>query len=240
MAGEPTLYADLAKYYDRIYHWKDYRREARRIKDLVRRYKRSSGNSLLDVACGTGKHIQFLLDEFECVGVDSSEDMLAVARRNAPQAEFLAGNMTDFRLGRRFDVVLCLFSSVGHLGTRAEVRQASENIARHMKKGGVLVVEPWVSASDWKSGLVDLQRYESPSLKIARMNYGRREGAFSVIDEVYLIGERGKGVTSVKDSLRLRLFELDETLRALKKAGLNPEFLKEGLTSARGLLVATK
>ena len=60
------LYGKLAAYYDYIYHWKDYKTEVRQIKKLINEYKRSSGNSLLDVACGTGRHISYLRRDFEC------------------------------------------------------------------------------------------------------------------------------------------------------------------------------
>jgi len=50
-------YGELAKYYDMIYAWKDYAKESRTLSKLIRHYKRASGSNLLDVGCGTGKHI---------------------------------------------------------------------------------------------------------------------------------------------------------------------------------------
>jgi SAM-dependent methyltransferase len=40
------------------------------------------------VACGTGRHIQYLKNDFDCVGVDISDRMLAVARENVPGTRF--------------------------------------------------------------------------------------------------------------------------------------------------------
>lgn len=108
------LYRELAKYYDKIYHWKDYRKEAKAIKGLIQDHKQSSGSDLLDVGCGTGKHLQYLRDDFCCVGLDINEEMLRIARRNVDGAKFVKANMTDFNLKRRFDVALCLFSSMGY------------------------------------------------------------------------------------------------------------------------------
>jgi ubiquinone/menaquinone biosynthesis C-methylase UbiE len=240
MTEEGHLYGGLARYYDQIYHWKDYQKEALKIKHLIKSYKRSAGTSLLDVACGTGAHIRYLLDEFNCVGIDTSEKMLAVARKNAPAAEFVKANMLDFNLGRQFDVVLCLFSSIGHLRTRSEIGKALTNFSRHMRGGGVCIIEPWVKESDWRDKAVNLHSYESDSLKITSASFGQKKGRFSIIDERYLIAERGKGITYVRDRLKLRLFELDETMEAARKAGLKPTFTNESLTSSRGLLIATK
>jgi len=240
MSQGKGLYGALARYYDQIYHWKDYRKEARKIKKIIQRYKRSPGNSLLDVACGTGEHIRYLRDDFSCVGVDVSEQMLAVARRKLRGVEFVRGSMVDFELGRRFDVVLCLFSSIGHLKTRKEVGRAISNFGKHMKKGGVLIIEPWIRKSEWKDKTVHTQAYDSDSLKISRVNFGRAEGDFSILDERYLIAEKGRGIAYVRERVKMRFFELGPTLEAMRRAGLNAKFTEDSLMPGRGLLIATK
>jgi ubiquinone/menaquinone biosynthesis C-methylase UbiE len=240
MSQEKVLYGELARFYDQIYHWKDYRREALKIKSLIESRKRSSGNELLDVACGTGQHIRYLRDEFNCTGIDASEQMLAVARGNLQGVRLVKGNMVNFELGRRFDVVLCLFSSIGYLKTRNEVGRAVANFARHMKEGGVLIVEPWVRRSEWKDRTVHMQTYDSDSLKIARVNFGRAKGHFSILDEGYLIAEERKGIVYIRDRHQMRFFEVVPTLEAMRKAGLQPEFTERSLMPRRGLIIAIK
>jgi ubiquinone/menaquinone biosynthesis C-methylase UbiE len=240
MPKEGRLYTDLAEYYDRIYHWKDYRKEAAKIRALIRKHKRSPGNDLLDVACGTGKHLSFLRREFDCVGIDSSAAMLTVARRNARGVRFEQGDMREFDLGRKFDVILCLFSAVGHLRTRNDVRRTFLNFARHLKKGGVLIVEPWIQASQWKDKTAHMQIYDTDPLKIIRLNYGWSDETYSFLDERYLIGKKGKGIDYLVDRHRLRFFEPDFALSVLRKAGLEAEFTKESLMPGRGLLIATR
>lgn len=235
-----NLYGELAEYYDKIYHWKNYRKEVRKLKAIIQENKRSLGNSLLDVACGTGEHLRHLRDDFDCTGIDSSEQMLEVARRKLHGVKLFRGDMVDFDLGRKFDVVLCLFSSIGHLRNRKEVADAIANFAKHMEKGGVLVVEPWIRRSDWKDKTVHMQTYDAENLKIARINSGRAEGNFSLIDEGYVIGEAGKGVRFVRDRLKVRFFEPGPTLEAARRAGLTASFTEDSLMPERGLLIATK
>ena len=237
---EEALYSNLAGHYDEIYHWKDYEKEVRKITMLIDQYKKSSGSSLVDFACGTGKHLSLLRKNFDCVGVDISKDMLAIAKKNAPTEEFLKGYMVDYDLHRRFDVVLCLFSSIGHLKTRSQVRKAISNFARHLKKGGVLIVEPWIRKSGWREKIVDMQTFDTDTLKIVRMNSGRAEGAFSVIDERYLVGEAGKGVSYFKSRLKMRFFEQEYVMKTLVDARLNPIFTENGLMPGRGLLIAVR
>ncbi len=73
-----SVYKELARYYDIIYINKNYRTEVAEILEIVTKLKKSKGNSLLDVACGTGKHIEYLQHNFSCTGIDLSQDLLDV------------------------------------------------------------------------------------------------------------------------------------------------------------------
>ena len=55
-------------------------------------------------------------------------------------------DMTSFDLGRRFDVVTCLFSSIGYVGTAERLDQAIATMAAHLEPGGTLIVEPWLAS----------------------------------------------------------------------------------------------
>ncbi len=235
-----SLYGTMARYYDQIYHWKDYKAEVIRINGLIERYKRSSGNELLDVACGTGKHLMHLKYNFNCMGVDASKQMLSVARKNVPGMKFKRGSMVSFDLGRQFDVVLCLFSSFGYRTTKREIRSAINNFAIHLKSGGLLILEPWIRRSKWRNRLADMQTYDSDSLKIARVNYGRALGKLSILDDRYLIAEKGKGIVYVRDIHRMRFFDPHYTLLEMRHAGLTPRFTEYSLMPGRGLVIATK
>ena len=230
----------MARFYDKIYHWKDYPKEVRQIKGLIRRYKRSPGKALLDVACGTGRHLQYLQEDFDCTGTDISRKMLEVARKNVPKVEFIEASMEDFELSREFDVVLCLFSSIGHLRTKRALNRALANFARHTKKGGVLIIEPWIRESAWRDKSVGLQTYDSDSLKIARVIFGRAKGRFTTLDEKYLIAEKGKGIVYIEDRHKMRFFEPDATLATLEGVGFKPRLTKYSLMPGRGLIIATR
>ena len=111
------MYKELAKYYDLIYHWKDYKAEAETIQNLIKKYKTSDGNNLLDVGCGTGMHIKYFRDEFACTGIDINKEMVEVAKTKVEGVSFKQGDMVDFDLNIEFDVILCLFSSIGYVKT---------------------------------------------------------------------------------------------------------------------------
>src|SRR3989338_3363014 len=129
---EQLLYKDLAKYYDLIYDDKDYKHEAQEVLQLIRKYKKSKGNKLLEVACGSGKHLQYLKNEFECMGLDLNKDILNIAKKNHPNLKFEEGNMTNFNLHQKFDVITCLFSSIGYVRTYDNIIKTINNFQKHL------------------------------------------------------------------------------------------------------------
>ena len=84
------MYERSASLYDAIYRsiGKDYEHEAAELHDIVSRQKLSTGNRLLDVACGTGLHLQQLKALYEVQGLDHSPSMLDVARGRCPEIRF--------------------------------------------------------------------------------------------------------------------------------------------------------
>ena len=137
------MFSKTTHLYDAIYSAKDYAGEAWRLKAFIAEHKRSTGNTLLDIACGTGGHVPYLRDDFVYEGLDLDPQMLAIARERNPGIDFHQGDMCDFGLGRQFDIVTCLFSSIGYARTVAKLEQAVATMARHLLPGGVLLVGPF-------------------------------------------------------------------------------------------------
>jgi len=232
-------YSRLARYYDRIYSWKNYRLEARKLLAFIRRFQRSRGRALLDIACGTGNHIPYLLPRFRVEGIDISPDMLRIARRKLPAVRFTRGDMTRFDLGRRFDVVICLFSSVGYVRTLPRLRKAVHCMAAHLKPGGVLLVEPWFTRETWNPPRVHALFVDEPGLKLCRMNTSfRPRGRVTCLDMHYLVGTN-RGTRHLVEHHECGLFSKQETLDAFRRAGLLARHDRLGLTG-RGLYVGRK
>ncbi len=234
------MYRKLAKYYDLIYHWKDYEKEAHTIKDLIKKYKKSDGNQLLDVGCGTGKHLEYLKDDFSCTGIDINNEMVEVAKTKFTDVIFEQGDMIDFNLKIEFDVIICLFSSIGYVKTYSNLEKTMLNFKNHLKKGGVLIIEPWFTKSAYWVGTPGMTTYDGKDVKIARLNSTKIEGDLSIMEMHYLIAEKDKDVIHFADTHELGLFETDKTLDFMEKAGFKVEFLKDGLMEDRGLFIGLK
>ena len=234
------LYRELAKYYDLLYSDRKYEEEARQIENLVLEYKRSNGNELLDVACGTGHHLKYLRDRFSCTGVDISEEILNVARKNVEDVVFKKADMTTLNLGKKFDVITCLFSSIGYAKTYSNLRKTIQNFSSHLKTGSVVIIEPWFTKSAFRIGSPHMTTYDGEEIKIARLCVSKIKGNISVQDMHYLIAEKNKDVNHFVDRHELGLFEVDRTLGIMKQAGFQARFLTKGLAKERGLYVGIK
>ncbi|TMI13634.1 methyltransferase domain-containing protein [Candidatus Bathyarchaeota archaeon] len=203
----------------------------------MQEHKRSPGNDLLDVACGTGGHITYLKRNYSVEGLDISEPMLRLAKKKHPDVVFHRGEMTSFKLGKQFDAVTCLFSAIGHVKTKRRLDLAVRCVARHLKPGGVLVVEPWPMPKQWQVGRIGANFVDQPNLRVARFSISKARGNLSVQDLHHLVAT-SNGIEHFVERLEMGLFTQDEYLDAFRSARLEVEFDSEGLMG-RGLYLAT-
>jgi len=231
-------YGETARYYDALYGFKDYAAESARIVEIVEEALGKGEHSLLDVACGTGRHLAHLKTHFAVEGFDLSPDLLAIAQERNPEIRFHLGDMMAFDLGRTFTVVTCLFSSIGYAKTIEGLHRAVRGMARHVAPGGLLLVEPWFTPDAWNPGTVHALLVDEPQLKIARVNTSFVKGRISYFDLHHLIGTP-EGTRHAVEHHELGLFEAREMHAAFTQAGLEVRYDGEGLTG-RGLYVARK
>lgn len=234
------LYQTLAKHYDKIYEFKDYQQEATELRKVIRKYKRSSSNRLLDVACGTGRHITYLNRYFNCTGMDASRAMLSIARHRNPRVRFYLKDMTDFYLKTEFDVITCLFSSIGHLRTRKKTQRAIFLMSKHLARGGVLVIEPFLQPQEIIDSYPHLTFYQDDDLKIARLSHTRVRKRVAVLDFHYAISERGKGLSSYEERIEMALLNEQEWLEIATNAGFDAIYEKAKTKMSRGMLIGIK
>ncbi|MFC1651799.1 class I SAM-dependent DNA methyltransferase [Patescibacteria group bacterium] len=233
------MWKELAKYYDLIYEEKPYKKEAEKIHKLIQRYKKSSGRELLDVACGTGSHIAYFKKHYKIIGSDLNKEMLKIARKKFPKIRFQQANMTSLNLKKKFDVITCLFSSIGYVKTYNNLNKTITAFARHLKPGGVLIIELFISKRIYRTGGLHTSFVDKPDVKITRMNVSKRRGNIAILDFSFLVGTK-KGIKFFRDKHELGLFDTTKILKALKENGFQAKFLKDGLMKGRGLYVAVK
>lgn len=234
--GEPygPQFADA---YDLTYRLrgKDYAAEAAHLA-RVSRERHPGAAALLDVACGTGQHLVHLRACFPTVaGLDGSPAMLERARAKLPGVPLVLGDMRDFDLRRRFDVVTCLFSAIGYLASVSELRAALAAMARHLVPGGVLLVEPLWRPEQFLDGHVAAEVLEHGGQTLSRVSHSSRAGRTARMEIHYLVADV-TGVRHFAETHLNTLFTREEYLDAVAAAGCVAEFLPDG-PAGRGLLV---
>lgn len=99
----------------------------------------SEGSYVLDLACGPGNTARQLLDagkKLRLLGVDLSEEMVLVARRNAPEADFRIQDLREMAFpAHTFDAVVMSFCIV-HLLDQ-ETMDVITRVHEWLKPGGM-------------------------------------------------------------------------------------------------------
>jgi SAM-dependent methyltransferase len=108
---KPALYTDLSNYYDLMCSNIDYAEQcagAYRIHQVFG----GGGCEYLDLACGTGPHIEhFLAYGYAATGLDIHAPMLERAALRVPKARFSLQDMTQFTFAQSFDFITCFLYS---------------------------------------------------------------------------------------------------------------------------------
>lgn len=231
------MFTHSSQIYDKIYSFKDYEEASRRIVALVERQV-PQARSLLDVGCGTGKHLFHLQETFDVEGLDLDAGLIEAARANCPDVVFTLADMTDFALPRQFDVVTCLFSAIGYVKTKEGLRKALERLAHHTAPGGLVLVEPWFTPEQFWTGHITANFHDEPDLKIAWMYTSRAEEDVSILDIHYMVGTPDS-VSEFEERHEIGLFTEAEYEGAFECAGLSVSFDRTGLFK-RGLYIGRK
>ena len=235
------MFSKSERFYDAVYSWKDYAREAADLKAIISARKGPAGGALLDVACGTGGHVPHLSDAFAVEGIDLDPAMIEIARTRHPGIPFHVADMADFNLGRQFDVVISLFSSIGYAATVERLGKAIACMARHVRPGGLLVVEPFFTPEAWRYDLKlpGMNVVDRPDLKLVRMARWEPKGNQVTAEFHYLVGNDDGTIEHFVEPHVMGLFTVGEMHAAFTAAGLAAEHDAKGLMG-RGLYVATQ
>ena len=230
-------YEKSAEFYDAIYSWKKYDQEVEMLSGLAAERGIDQG-AWLDVACGTGKHLSHVPARFQTEGVELDPDMHAIAAKRLPDSRIHLGDMRSFRLERQFEVITCLFSSIGYMTEPEDLDAAVANMALHLRTVGVLFIEPWFMPQQFFDGHVGMDSHDGERLKIARIGRSWTEGPISCMEMHHLVGTPD-GVQYFTEVHRLGLYTDHEYRAAFERCGVSVERRDPGPTG-RGLYVGRK
>ncbi len=232
------LYRKYANYYDYVYAWKTYSKDVKVIRRIIYNLKRSKGNSLLEVGCGTGNYLRYFSKGFSCTGLDISEKALDIARKKASGVKFIRGDMLNMELNQKFDIILSLWGVISYAKTYQNLAKTLKNFSNHLNVGGVLIADPWYTTMNeagktepyYKDGKPYMTTYDSTDLKICRMRIPKTYHDRQVMDISTLVARKGAAkVEYFVDRYDVGLFDAHRVLQMLTHLGIDAQFKKDSI-----------
>ena len=233
------MFTESAELYDLIYaSFKNYEAETDQLSRLLGQV-RPGLRTVLDVACGTAEHARLLAERHRLTvdGIDLDPAFIEIARRKHPAGRFVVADMCDFDLGRRYDAVMCLFSSIGYVRTLDRVALAIGRFRDHLEPDGVIVVEPWFAPGVMQDGFTSQNVGERNGVRVERLARTEIDGRISRIHFGYDVTDHGR-TRHATEVHELGLFTPEEMRSAFEANGLAVEHDPQGLMMGRGLYVA--
>ncbi|MCC6274218.1 MAG: methyltransferase domain-containing protein [Leptospiraceae bacterium] len=131
-------YTTFSAYYDSILSHVNHERWKNFILSEFIAQKSRNPAQIIDLGCGTGS----LLSEFgelhaEKIGLDISEEMLEVARRNHPGMNFIQGNLLDFSLETKTELLLCTHDTINYLTNLKDLEEHFKCAKSNLASGGL-------------------------------------------------------------------------------------------------------
>jgi SAM-dependent methyltransferase len=187
--------------------------EAERVVALIERIISPAGvRRVLDLACGGGRHSRELCERWWTTGLDLSEVLLRVARKEGIDAPLVRGDMRvlPFR-DHSFDLVVNLFTSFGYFADDASHQHVVQEVSRVTSPGGSFVLD-FLNTAKLRNSLVPYDEREIGGQIVEQRREISEDGRF-VIKRICLRGT-GKEFTE-----RVRLFDVGDLSGMMTNAG---------------------
>ncbi len=225
------LYKNLAKFYDLLYSYKDYSRE---VNFLIEGFATGDFFKVLDVACGTGKHLEALKEKLplvEFVGIDLNQEMLNVAQDRLPDVQFYKYDMRSFDLNQNFDIVYCLSSSIQYNINSSEFIDSVNSMRRHAI-GGKVIFDLAFCIERWQEGYTNITVNSNSKFDVAELYTTHSSNGLSYWNPLYLIKDKTTGSLDMHvDKHVIKLWSIPEVKQMLSDNDI-PFTIKFGFSKA--------
>lgn len=239
----PTAAELLARYYDL-----DLEDDPGDL-DLYLALAARTGGPVLELAVGSGRlAVPLAQAGYQVTGVDLDPAMLDRARgawdraggtargRRAAKGslELIEADLVTLDLAQRFGLAFIALNSLFQVGPAERQRAAVASLARHLRPGGVAVVDVELpdagELASWDGRLVlDWSREdpEAPGTGVMRMSSARHDAvsASTQLSVIYDVTDPSGRVRRVSRTDRLHLLAVDQLVDAAASAGLEVEVL---------------
>jgi ubiquinone/menaquinone biosynthesis C-methylase UbiE len=238
------LYNQKAHVYHELYkEIFDYEKEFSMFHDVLKNHS-IKVSKVLELGCGSGSVTKYFMEEYECVGLDLSPDMINIAEEIYPKGNFMQGDMRDLpsTLNDQFDVVVSTGRSFTHLTTNKDCLDCCNSVFRVLKPGGIFVFDNFNAQAiftNFKPVTIQKSKY----IKRKSTNTQLLENGFTWnwYAEYEITDENGELIETFVDYTVLRAFTGDELRLLLTLAGFKDVQIRQDIENPISLLsIGTK
>jgi SAM-dependent methyltransferase len=207
-----------SSYYHALYQHRDDMEALQFIHNLLVYLKPMPNATMLDIACGKGRHSKALHDAgFDVVGIDLSPASIdAAATMQTNGLSFFCHDMRETFRQNYFDYAFNFFTSFGYFNSDEEHQLAINAMSNNLKQGGTLVLD-YLNV-----GIVDTELEEATESQIDDFIFQIKKWQ----DQLFLYKEIKVMEAITHQELgvfeeRVRKYSLHDFLGFMQKAGLN-------------------
>ncbi|MHB1907977.1 MAG: class I SAM-dependent DNA methyltransferase [Nitrososphaerales archaeon] len=238
MTSFPKLYTEFAKYYDQLEsQYRDYEKEAIWLDSLL---DQSKSNRIIDVSCGTGRHLQGITgkkSEREYFAIDASKEMVSIAHeRLKKRVEVALGDFLSipFQIGS-FDAALCMYWSLAGLN-HVQAKKLFHEVYRILEPNGLFVFDV-ENAEGIKENLLDAPFIDAfftdeNGSNVIRANYSKKIEPDVVDWHAYYIIETSGVSELFNDDMKLRFYSRLTLENFLEEAGFKVESVSSSISKS--------
>lgn len=238
MAKKPENYYDkIVHLYDLMYSDKtgfDHKAQVKWVDDW--RKKLELPKTVLDLACGTGKHLHFF-DQlaYECTGIDASDGLLKIARRENKSIPFKKGYFHSFKLNTKVPIITSFFNSMAYNASEKDMISSLRNIKKYIAEKGVFIFDIFCTSKPETVFLV--KTFNEQGIKFSRTFVGipTSKGFKSIM---YYVVFDGKKSEIIEETSIRGVFSEARMRSMLKNAGFTTLYSGEGYSQGSTVFVA--
>lgn len=136
---------EYPKYYELVFGKRNIKKEVDFLESLFQKFSGRKTKTVLDIACGTGPHMDELEKRgYAVAGLDNSPKMLKILQEKAHKANFIGAYKQDMRticLGIKFEACICMVNSLAILTENKDLISHFDSAANVLGRGGLYIIE---------------------------------------------------------------------------------------------------
>lgn len=213
------MYKIFSKLYDKFMEYSDYGAWEEAVESLIALGK-PNGKKLLDIGCGTGELLNRMAKNYECSGMDISEEMLKVAHKKLKHRsiKLFLGDMVEFDTGEKYDIMLSMFDTVNHILSLEELESHFESVAKSLNDDGVYIFD--VVDREFMDMMFPNDLFVDNRKDLTSIWEHDIEDGIDYIDATYFIKNNRSGWDKLTETYAKKIFTEQEIKEAISKMNL--------------------